>query len=1038
MVSTYSVIFNSGQGTQFKYETGDNVDFFTITNSDQSYYQNASLRIHDLSTSNENNLDLNSTLRIYVDDSLEFDGYINRIQKSILGKRVYDLQGIGRTYDLWRFKTSSITKFTNKYTSYIVSSLVKTYCSSNGVEVYPHKMGGTSGSYISYVTFPDMEIGSCIGRMSQMDGYNFFVDSDKTLNYYEPTKNPQFTIEESDVIEMSPHERSDDSMKNSVLVLGYEEYEKYSEWTISPDGYFYISGTKEGGTDGKYIAQKIKIPTDIHLDRLSSIKIYADRSTGDNTPYYLQGHLRTDSISTPGTPTYDDIASSNSLKFLGTDIMSPPDWTPYYTYTSPESFPITGGQTVWVVFNYDGASPDKYWKLAYSDIPDYEYFGNYDMGMSGSVAGPTGGALKKREYYDTGDDGYVETAISYQHQCQTFTIGTVSDKESIELSGIAVKGYVKFCEGDEVLSFIIKNVDDDGKPTGDYLAKVTKSVGQGDQSEDVPSGTADWFYYGFPTGTTLYINTMYALEISGNMDPALSEQFYWSVDKTSPTYNGGTCRQYVASPLNDWGDTGYDAMFKISGITEDYTYGEVNYDSAHNHIYFAVSSIGYAGNNDFDDDKSRVYKNFAITGGGTTSDLVNFFISAEINTYWSGESYGKHITDDYSKYEPRLMIGVYDPTSPGGNNYNPMLGLEFNLNPLKPYNRRLLEAANTLYFTSSQLQHCKDNTPSGVFTSIYKPTRYIDFVVEDVTWKNFWFQDGFYGGTLSKIKASSIYYVYINSPCSYTITGATEGYGVRPFFSNDITKKSTNNPQYFGGDWIPIGTKTYECKLSDNLLTFYVDGSIKNYIYLDYLTLDGNYKFGKGNYYDWSGYRIQLIDSASGSKGEIFKLGGISGNISYIKLEGVDEHLSISTDSGNNWSNEVDKSLLYSIGWNYDNVRGEASDNVSINKYGEHFYKVSEPLLTTYTDCENYADRLVDIYKSGIATGEITINGRTDVDIKTKFKFNGTNLDIEDNFVISQYEQIFDKDGFRTKIIYGEAPYDIARKVANLESEVYE
>jgi len=924
MSLTYNIIFNSGQVSQFNYEEGADVASIMITNSDQSYYQTADLQLYDMLSTSVDTLDINNTLKVYINNTIEFDGYVNRIQTSIDGTKIHNIQAIGKTYNLWRFVTSSNVSYTNKYSSYIVSSLVHDYCSGNGFYVAPPDIGSTSGSFVDKVEFPNMEIGSCIGRMARLDGYTFYIGSDNKLNYYEPEVTTQFTVVESDIIEMSPYELSDDSMKNDVFVVGSVQYEKYSEATESPDGYFYISGTKVGGSDGKYISQKITVPDDLHADWLSSIKLYVDRSVGDNIPYYLRGRIRGDDTGEPSSNFY---ASSDSLRFVGTDVMTPPSWTPYYTYSSPESFPISGSQAIWLTFNYDGASESKYWRLAYSNFKNPSY-------------------------------------------------------------------------GDKI----------------DY-------------------------------------------------DPNFTET--WDYDSKE--------------------------------------YGDVTYNSTDDIISFYASSIGYAAEATFDNDGSRRYRDFGITGGGITDDLMYFQVSTNINSYWSGNLVGVPKSDTYDKYNPRLMIGVYDPTSPGGNDYNPMIGFEFNLDTAENITQKQEQEAGGWIGMYDQTWTCQTFTtkvkqqitsisskmsrvgtnpgtytvsiratsagePTGgdLTTGTLSPTTGVGYLDNDewikISVTPYTLQaNTMYAivGRCSSTDSSqylrwSMKYanVYDNGEIGSSINGgsawtmnasvdaAFKIYSkkfrrVRPFVSNDIIDSDPVNPQYRSGIWETTGANSYKCQLEGTDFLFYIDNILKQTWDISNVTLNGNYKFGAGNVYNWSGFRIQLIDSASGSAGDVWSFAGISGNISYLEVGGSADCLSLSTDSGQTWTNDLDKHLLYSIGWNYDNVKGTATDTTTISKYGTHFYKVSEDLLTTYVDSDNYAQRLVNTYKSGVSTGSLTINGRTDIDIKSKFRFSGTNIGLDKDLVITQYTNAIDRNGFTTNIVYGEAPYDIARKVASLEGEVY-
>jgi len=1135
----YDVIFQSGQTDQFKYETYSNVSDINITKSDQSYYQSTTLTLYDISQDDEDSLDINNTLKIYIDDDIIFDGYVNRVKRSIAGKRKYTIQAIGRTYDLWRFTTSSTTSFTNKYTSYIVSSLVSDYCSGNGYVVYPPKIGPASGSFIDYVELFDMEIGSCVGRMAQFDGYSFFVDEDGILNYYEPKETEQFTVTESDIIKMSEIDESDDSMKNDILVLGSVQYEKFSEKLSAPDGYIYISGTATDGGDGRYIAQKITVPDDLHADKISSIKLYIDRSIGDNTPYYLKGSITKDNDGEPSSnvelyPGICFYASSDSLKFIGTDVIAPPDWTSYYTYSSPESFPISGGQAIWLVFNYDGASSDKWWKLGYGEFNTIEYGApnneiDFDPNFTETFKWPSTGASAERyEYYDSGDDAYVETAIYSQHYCQTFTVGTVGDCDTFIFSGVAIKGYLVKCDGDEEITFSLTTLDEDGKPDT-ILSQQSAVVGKGDQPGDFPSSLSnvDWYYIGFEDRIKLDGGSSYAIKVSGNWSVAAGEQLYWAVDSSSPSYAGGTCRLYVTLPPNIWTDTGYDAMFKISGLQVGHKYGDVGYDDGDQHIYFHVSSIGYAELYEFSNEGSRRYRDFGISSGGVTSDLPYFVISANINSYWSGNqdtSFPKY--EEYGKYNSRLMIGIFDPTSPNGLDYNPMIGLEFDLQNYYQYEtyyydyvtddvRVFGEYPDSTYggtyytvigtsafdkisrtlikfdlselpsdieiiyaYVSMKVIICGpgaddqpidihrnteswdestvtwnnapayDATPTtliyGAESTIDPTTRWTTFdVTEDVRD----FVNGIetnYGWTFkaeTEPGDMNSYNVYNTKEASTDKPRFNVCYRkwrrVKPFLSTDITDSSPSLPQYRAGDWEVTGAKSYKCQILGTNFLFYIDGVLEQTWDISNITLDGNYKFGDGNVYNWSGFRIQLIDTTSGNTGEVFNFAGISGNINYIEVGTATDHLSVSDDSGQTWTNHEDKHLIYSVGWNYDNVRGTATDDDSIATYGKHFYKVSEELLTTHVDCENYAQRLLETYSGTASVGNLTINGNPDINIRSKFRLSGSNLNVDENLIIAQYTHSINKDGFTSEISYGEAPYDIARKIANLEGTVY-
>ena len=118
------IIFNSGTASQQTITDTSNIYYLDITNSDQTYYQNARLQLSNIS-----GLSIGDTAMILINDSLEFDGYISRQTLLPAGTKLYDLQLIGRTYDLWRFTTDSDATYSKKTTNYIISSMISAYAS---------------------------------------------------------------------------------------------------------------------------------------------------------------------------------------------------------------------------------------------------------------------------------------------------------------------------------------------------------------------------------------------------------------------------------------------------------------------------------------------------------------------------------------------------------------------------------------------------------------------------------------------------------------------------------------------------------------------------------------------------------------------------------------------------------------------------------------------------------------------------------------------------------------------------------------------
>jgi len=76
---------------------------------------------------------------------------------------------------------------------------------------------------------------------------------------------------------------------------------------------------------------------------------------------------------------------------------------------------------------------------------------------------------------------------------------------------------------------------------------------------------------------------------------------------------------------------------------------------------------------------------------------------------------------------------------------------------------------NTISFTQSQIDTCASDSPLDVLESI---DSYWDFVFEDGTWKNYWYnQDNpsMNGGTLQHIQPDIDYLIHVTQDCTLTI-----------------------------------------------------------------------------------------------------------------------------------------------------------------------------------------------------------------------------------------------------------------------------
>jgi len=260
------------------------------------------------------------------------------------------------------------------------------------------------------------------------------------------------------------------------------------------------------------------------------------------------------------------------------------------------------------------------------------------------------------------------------------------------------------------------------------------------------------------------------------------------------------------------------------------------------------------------------------------------------------------------------------------------------------------------------------------------------------------------------------------------------GRRVRAFVARKITSADTLRPQYVFGNWQPTGSHTYKVRLDRNKLKFYIDGTLKDEINLSDIILDGNVQFGQGHPHNWNRFRFQLIDTAYSSQGVVSDFCEISGSISHLEIKDLSE--GIAYYSGGSWTYYGDRKLWIQLGWNYDNVVAESYDQNSINTYGLHLKRISEPLAHSEEDAKALADRYVAKYKDGVKTTRITIKGKTGIDITKKVKVKIPEMNVNEDFEVASYIHEIDKRGFRTTLHLGQHPYDLAGKVAKVEKYI--
>lgn len=158
---------------------------------------------------------------------------------------------------------------------------------------------------------------------------------------------------------------------------------------------------------------------------------------------------------------------------------------------------------------------------------------------------------KKYEYYDATPDNWIGFDGSYQC-AQTFTVGTVSDNEKIDLTNIKISLFKADNPGTIVVD-VYSTITIDGSS---YLFTDKISTGSIDGAGVTEDSGGDW--YDFTVGgTELQPNTTYAMTMTCDAGTV------WCLSKTVGGYGGGTAFYGV----NDryWVFGNRDCVFEIWG-----------------------------------------------------------------------------------------------------------------------------------------------------------------------------------------------------------------------------------------------------------------------------------------------------------------------------------------------------------------------------------------------------------------------------------------------------------------------------------------
>lgn len=158
----------------------------------------------------------------------------------------------------------------------------------------------------------------------------------------------------------------------------------------------------------------------------------------------------------------------------------------------------------------------------------------------------------------------------------------------------------------------------------------------------------------------------------------------------------------------------------------------------------------------------------------------------------------------------------------------------------------------------------------------------------------------------------------------------------------------------------------------------------------------------------------------------------------------TDGRIAMSWDNGVNWSsNNTDPthvpegSMTFDIGWKQGSITATATNQDSIDTYGRHTTIINDSSINTLEAAQARANYEVSGSSTIPLKGSITIDGRTDLDVDNKITISSQYMGISEDVDIVSYTQRLDNQGFVSIIQYGRHSFDITKKVADLEREVY-
>ena len=176
---------------------------------------------------------------------------------------------------------------------------------------------------------------------------------------------------------------------------------------------------------------------------------------------------------------------------------------------------------------------------------------------------------------------------------------------------------------------------------------------------------------------------------------------------------------------------------------------------------------------------------------------------------------------------------------------------------------------------------------------------------------------------------------------------------------------------------------------------------------------------------------------------------GLSGNSNWYYIRDPGSSYSISGiryswDQGTNWSSNAtcpsevpSGSMRFKLGWSSEVNTASASNQTSIDLYGQYYKRIEKSTISTQEEAEQLAEATVANSDTLPKKGTMKIEGTTSIGIDYAVSCNLANFGINGMYDIKAYTQTLDhKGGFTTSITYGKHEFDPMKKIADLEGAV--